>query len=244
MKKLSLLIVLFCSPTFAELYDCNGVWKDVPCDAGKAKTKLKEKVEKSEDEIQAKKNTDTKKSLVHDLTMSRLKAKKEHGIKVDYKYIEDYCQMESTSVEECRTRVENASDKLISRIEKKAEIKKKELELLKEKNKIEKEASQVRIEIYDRNRYKDGHYYRDDTYLRNGNYQRKTTTTSGSLSVSGSSASGNSSIGGNSNVNFGLNTSNSTTNSNQNTNVIQKNNSNNSPQPLKKTKKNRRAADN
>ncbi len=105
MKILAFTAILFLPlAAQAELTFCNGVWTNQSC-SEEPQTKIDEKEfkAKSKDEVAGNK----KKSLVHEMTMKRIEARRKYGVLFSSEDTEAVCDNEATSLDKCRKAVES-----------------------------------------------------------------------------------------------------------------------------------------
>lgn len=125
---LILLISLLPMPALAELSFCNGVWTNQEC-----KGEEKEETEapslpetahepRSSTEVLS----DKKKSLVHEMTMKRIDARRKYGVLYSSDTAETTCELDATSLKDCQTEVDAYYEKLQSSIE--THLKERELD--------------------------------------------------------------------------------------------------------------------
>jgi len=137
-KKLSYLIAILAlnPPAFAEIYNCDGKWTNIKCDSTPKKTIKETKGEK----ISA--NQSEKSSLLHELRMQSIRAKRDYGVISNISFVEKHCMKNDTSIESCNEKIDSKSQN-ISELQSKAALAltTKEKNRLKEielgKNKIE-----------------------------------------------------------------------------------------------------------
>lgn len=145
-SKLYVCLVLLLTPSIgsAQLYECAGLWSNKPCEDG-AEPALKETEarERSPEQI----NQGVKDSLVHDLTMRNIRAKREFDVDVNIDAAVEECKKTSTSLSACREAVDELDDKMVSRIET-IEARRAEQQanrLREESNQIQQQSQQVTI---------------------------------------------------------------------------------------------------
>lgn len=131
----------------AEVYECNGVYSNVPCE--QQKKELQPAGRLSQDEINRRKQLSRKKSLLHELSMTIIKAKREYKLDYDMQIVEDYCLEAGTTPIECNSKVNELSEKIENRISTLENIKaqQKANQLKEEQIKAEREASQTNVTI-------------------------------------------------------------------------------------------------
>ena len=87
---------------WAELYECNGVWTNRPCE-GQSSNSMKESAAKQIDV--AEREAKEKRFWVNDLELKRLRARKEHGLEMNVGDVMELCQDSSTTLQVCRNAV-------------------------------------------------------------------------------------------------------------------------------------------
>ncbi|NMC63522.1 MAG: hypothetical protein GYA55_10200, partial [SAR324 cluster bacterium] len=122
----SLIFLLFQSPSFAEIYNCNGTWTNKPCEGEVSKT-LPETDRTPDLQAEA---AGKKMGLVGALELRVQSARRSHGVELDISGIAETCRNNNTSYEECMTLVNNADDRLEARLH--------QAKLLKEQEKTNK----------------------------------------------------------------------------------------------------------
>ena len=137
--KLGSVSVLFCifsefGVAAPEIYNCDGVWRNMPCGQAAPSTRNPE-------ELQKKAYLSEKRSLLHGLTMSRLRAKEEYDVDVDIGSARDVCNNSAATLDDCRVEVERLQGVLTERTA--------ALKLAAEKeraNRLQEEANQIQQE--------------------------------------------------------------------------------------------------
>jgi len=105
--------------------NCNGRWTNQPCDGGggvPANTPTKASV-LSPDEARAR---SLKETLLHNLTMKNLEAKRKFDTDIDLTYSRDLCFNQGKSLEQCRDELEKMEAKLDRKINLAAALKREE----------------------------------------------------------------------------------------------------------------------
>ena len=175
----ALLLTLTVRPAHAELSKCNGIWTNQPCNQDQKELALPEKPLKKIDP--AAKILSQKRSLLHDLTVSRLNAKKEYGITISSSNVEETCLLSETTIKECRELVAEKKSEILENSKLKAlsiqENNKKDSESKEVDNSqnvsvvIHKENNNRYIYIpRDRRRNKGGFYISGSYSNSNGSY--------------------------------------------------------------------------
>lgn len=121
------------------LYNCDGVLRNLPCGE-------KQTVSRSSDaERQKRAYLSEKRSLIHNLTMSRLRAKEEYDIDVDIGSARDICNNADSPIEECRAEAERLQGVIIERTAKLKSAKEKERAnaLQEEANRLQQERNEI-----------------------------------------------------------------------------------------------------
>jgi len=108
-------------PAHAELSFCNGVWTNQSCSGEKT---IEETARKPQEPEQ--KKISLKKSILHEITMDRVEARRKYGVMVSGQSAEIICEDQQSSVKEC----EQAASKYSSRLQQSISnaLKAKELE--------------------------------------------------------------------------------------------------------------------
>lgn len=96
----------------AEIYKCNGTWTNHPCSEG-SQAVFPEKVTAGNPSSEA---LSEKKSIVHELVMKQIDARRNFGVKVDVAHIEKFCLDPSSPVKDCLELVEAMDDKIDKRV--------------------------------------------------------------------------------------------------------------------------------
>jgi len=132
------LLTFLPAAAFAELSFCNGVWTNQACDQEEgeeeASTKSLEETKKAPPS-KAEKNLSLKKSILHEVTMDRVEARRKYSVIVPASSAENICQDPESKVEACKEAAEKYSSRLQSRVD--SALKAKELEKQKEEPKEE-----------------------------------------------------------------------------------------------------------
>ncbi len=152
---ISALYTLTPQKAFADVYNCDGIYKTTPCEAGQTDTKVAiTQKTVSNEEKEAAKATSQKKSLIHELAMKAIKANREYKISYNTGVVEDFCSNPQTSVSECHSKVIELTEKIDDRAASLEEIKaqKRANELNEEKLKQNEDQKVVIInqQYYDR----------------------------------------------------------------------------------------------
>ena len=136
MKKLlnicSFIFIFSAADSFADLYNCNGTWTNRPCNSS-SKIPEKEDTPKNKDKSK-------KESILHDLRMLVIKAKREHDIRYNIDVIEDLCK--TSNLEECDKSVKTAQKELQAQVTDADEAKERNA-LIREANKLKKERNKI-----------------------------------------------------------------------------------------------------
>jgi hypothetical protein len=133
---LLILSLLFstAAPSLAQLHECKGTWTNKPCG------ELNKTTEKTsfKDPDQSKKDT-----LVHDLRMLAIKAKREHDIRYDLTVTEENCK--KFNLEQCDLAVKSTQKDLQKLITEAQDVKasQERNELIKQANKIRQERNEI-----------------------------------------------------------------------------------------------------
>ncbi len=178
------LAQLFQQNAQAQLFECEGKWTNKPCN-GKVEKELSVKEEKtgivgiSSNPDRAKKS-----SLYHELMMKSVKAKNDFQIETNLDQAEDKCLKGDYTLEECQTQIDSYNKELDSKIHK-AEIlklKKEEVQLQKERNKIAQENNTTTV------------IERRPVYIFKNNEPKHKPAPSTSISINANSASTNTQV--------------------------------------------------
>ena len=140
MRALLVLSLLILSPNLssAEIYNCDGKWTNKPCD-GSVSESIKEK---TTDKAKAdRKILSAKKSLLHELRMEAISAKRKYDVNVDLKKVEELCLKTETSVESCKKEIAATEDRITQKSSEKALVKAQE-----ERNRLQEEANKLQKE--------------------------------------------------------------------------------------------------
>lgn len=134
-------IFLVSSDAHAEIYNCDGVFRNLPCDnqSGASQSKVADQNVRQQD--LERKNLARKKSLVHDLTMKAIDANRDYKIFYNTDVIRDYCLQEITSPISCNEKVQELSEKIDDRIASLEKIKAQKMANELTEAKIKKEDS-------------------------------------------------------------------------------------------------------
>jgi hypothetical protein len=89
-----------------ESSDCGGILSNVPCESRLTP------VARSPIPVSPAQQLSKKKLLLHDLTMTSLRARREFGIRVDLSKAEEICRNPSTSLDDCRSEVTRIDDRI------------------------------------------------------------------------------------------------------------------------------------
>jgi len=175
-----LLLLVLSEPALAELSFCKGVWTNQSCQNGQEKS-LDETARRPQSPEQ-KKNS-LKKSILHEMTMDRVEARRKYAVMVSGQSAETICQDEQSSVDDC----EKAASKYSTRLQQSIAnaLRAKELEEKKEKKEetAEENNSTVVIIRPERRRPVDSDYqYRGP--------ERIVTESGASINISGRSSDG------------------------------------------------------
>jgi len=107
----------------AELFKCKGVWQNKPCD-GEASRIITET--NSVLDEKSLKTLSKKKSLVHDITMRSLEAKRDYDIRTDLDNVEQVCYDTTKSIEECKSAISKVDSFIDDKLKTAALLKKTE----------------------------------------------------------------------------------------------------------------------
>lgn len=127
------------SSAAVKLYNCDGVLRNLPCGE-------KQTISKSSDaERQKRAYLSEKRSLVHNLTMSRLRAKEEYDVDVDIGSARDICNSADSPIEDCRAEAERLQGVIVERTAKLKSVKEKERAnaLQEEANRLQQERNEI-----------------------------------------------------------------------------------------------------
>lgn len=108
-----LLCFLYFSPLTveAQLVECDGVWTNRACDSSIEKS-LTESPSQPVNLEKSKRD-----SLLHDLTMQQIKAKRDHDLDISLEYVKAFCAMENTSYLDCSKEVAEQSSRIARHVE-------------------------------------------------------------------------------------------------------------------------------
>jgi hypothetical protein len=116
----------------AEIFDCQGRWTNRPCDSEPEKV-LKETASKSQDAKDL--DRSEKESLLHELKMQAIEARRKYNARFDVTAVEKICLKPQTSLRDCKQQVDTLSDRIQERTKTAALIDAQEKEIaLKEKD--------------------------------------------------------------------------------------------------------------
>ncbi len=128
----SIVFIFSAVPCLADLYNCKGTWTNKPCDGS---NKIPEKKETPDNKDKSKKE-----SILHDLRMLVIKAKREHDIRYNIEVIEDLCK--NSNLEDCDKSVKTAQKELQTQVTDADEAKERNA-LIREANKLKKERNRI-----------------------------------------------------------------------------------------------------
>jgi hypothetical protein len=136
------LLLYSSSPVLGELIECDGVWIDKPCSgsAGQVLEQLPKKTPPTAEQ----RLLESKKQVVQELVNANYDARGKYRIDFSTRAVETECRRPEISLSECRTLVDTAHTKLLTRI-KSAQA---EIEATRE-NKIAQNDYETQINIID-----------------------------------------------------------------------------------------------
>ncbi len=155
-------------PAFSDLYDCGGIWTNKPCEGTEAQKTLPE-IERPVDlDAEALKK---KESLAGRLRADADRARRDHGIDLDISGVESACRAKETTYEDCMNLVNNADDRLSSRVNEAKLVKEQEKtnQLLEENAARENGGGRNNTVVVVEDDYRDidgGHVYGRDWHKR------------------------------------------------------------------------------
>lgn len=145
MRNLIYLLSFFLitQPALAELSFCEGVWTNQSCENGEEKS-LTETTRKPQSPEQ--KTDSLKKSILHEMTMDRVEARRKYGVLVSGQSAELVCQDSKSSAKECQDAASQYNTRLqqsVSNALKAKELEAKKLKTEKEEAKQENNSTVV-----------------------------------------------------------------------------------------------------
>lgn len=157
------IFLFFClfapSLVFADIYNCNGVWKNQPCEDRNSLPSMVESEKIIDPSEKAKKE---KKALFNTLDTKAFDARRNLRVNVDISRAREACYNETTSLEYCRNAVKEHDEELSKKIsEEKALRASKEKEAEKkepEAEKISLSDQQLNITVWDDEDRDDRHH--------------------------------------------------------------------------------------
>ena len=133
MRNLIYLFPLFfiTQAALAELTFCEGIWTNQSCEKGEEKS-LAETTREPQSSEQ--KTDSLKKSILHELTMDRVEARRKYGVMVSGQSAELICQDSKSSVKECQEAASQYNTRLQQSVSNALKAKELEAEKLKTEN--------------------------------------------------------------------------------------------------------------
>lgn len=122
----------------SELYNCDGVFRNIPCGEKSASGP-------SEEERRKRVYLSEKRSLLHGLTMKQLRARDEFGVDIDIGSARDVCNRVESPLDDCRAEAERLEGIIVERTAamKVANEKERANALQEEANRIQQERNQI-----------------------------------------------------------------------------------------------------
>ena len=143
-----ILSLSFASKSHAQVYNCDGIYRNIPCDSSGTEPKQSDlQQDEKSPGLEIKKEVSQKKSLIHDLDMKVFKANREYKINFNTSVITDFCLKTETSLEDCAKKIDELDDRIDKKITGIENIKaqKKANEIEEQKLKQDKEKENVTI---------------------------------------------------------------------------------------------------
>ena len=185
------------SASFAEVHQCGDVWSSTPCGQESAKKNA------SDEQRTSAKELSRKKSLFHELTMKSIRAKREHDLDFSLSEVEDFCFKQDSSLADCDKQINQASDRIDSKISQLALIKQQERanKLREDANRLQRERNLIDTDrptvVVDQRRHVYVPAFRSGQldYVGDGYRLRRSRSSAGvSISLSGSGSYGGTAI--------------------------------------------------
>lgn len=136
--------VVLCSSLQAQIVRCGDTWTNQPCPGGTPAF-----TEKVSTPAPVNEESLRKRDAVHDLTSTRYKTREKFGVDLDAGDVERYCELQTTTIEQCLARIDAFRQRLDTRVieEQKLQLQKRELELAegRRNNGTKSETNQVLI---------------------------------------------------------------------------------------------------
>jgi len=150
-----LLLLLWCIPVTVysennDFYTCNGVISNVPCDAVKDIPVVGKELSAEERELAI--ANSRKSSLLHDVTMKSIEAKRSYSIdsEIDLKAVQYVCEDKNSSVSDCYNKTSALEEKINSRVLSEKKLKAKNDEIAAIKAKTEEKNNSTAVVIVNR----------------------------------------------------------------------------------------------
>ena len=126
-----LLAITTTTPVRAEIFNCDGRWTNQPC-KGKVLGKITGESNRKVISPAAAQARTRKTTLLHDLNMANLRARREFGLRFSILQAQQVCESDETSILECEEIIQQHEDRLSSRISEARTLQLKEQELAAE----------------------------------------------------------------------------------------------------------------
>lgn len=176
----------------AEMNLCDGVWTNQAC-KGVEERRLGTTKELTPEEQALVAARSKKRSVLHELTMRSIEAKRDYGVDLSLEKAEQVCRDDSSTVDACREAADLLNERLAKRVT-------QELELVKAKRELEAKENppappqHTAIVIQERPIYIDRypHHY---PHQYPGTHHSTQTAGGAAISIQGGSSSGNVSVG-------------------------------------------------
>ena len=193
MRYVALLFFLLPTAAHAELYKCNGTWTNEPCQ-GEVQNTLQSAPKRT---APTDPDRSQKDSLLHNLRMMQLKARRNYDVEYDISAVEDFCRKPAVTAADCQEKTEHAEDRIGKRVTTVASL--KEEEAKEEEKEVRREGDENEVTVVENNNYyrrrrrRPGH--RPVRPIPYEGHQEVVTQGSG-ISVTGTSATGDTTISG------------------------------------------------
>lgn len=191
------LLLIEVSTVTAEMVLCDGIWTNSSCE-GISQKKVGATEAITEEQKALVKTRSKKRSLLHQITMSSIDARRQYGVDLSLDSAQETCREDSTTIEKCREVTEGFSEKLNVRIDQAVKIAQAKREE-EEKSRPPVVAQQTTIIIEDRPNYitdyrRRRHPRRRD-YRGHGSGHSSHVGSGASINLRGQSSNGSYSIG-------------------------------------------------
>ncbi len=143
---LTLCSLLFATPAVAQVYQCNGTWRTVPCDTPQPAASILPPAAQPTMAVQHEDpDRGTKSSMFHELTMKTIRARESYGIKTELAPVERVCIRELHPLDACAAAIKGVEEELDRKIASADQLKTQQqaVKAQEEANKLQAERNEI-----------------------------------------------------------------------------------------------------